>query len=74
MMMNWPKLIDELLKTGATEAAIAAAVTERGAEISQASINRLKSGAISEPKHSVGEALLTLHAELHPKPRRRKTH
>lgn len=72
--MNWPKLIDEILETGATEASLAAALTERGAEISQASINRLKSGAISEPKYSVGEALRTLHAEILPKPRRRKPH
>lgn len=59
--VDWKKIIDELLERGLSEADIAARLRAEGVSISQASINRLKRGAIKRPNYDLGSALLRLH-------------
>jgi hypothetical protein len=62
--MNWRKLIGDMLDKGETEASIAEKLKRRGIQCTQTTVNRLKSGFISEPRHSVGEALRALHTDV----------
>lgn len=62
--MNWEKLISEIIESGLSEDKIAANLRdEKEIDISQSTIHRIKKGDITEPKHSVGEALKQLHLE-----------
>jgi predicted transcriptional regulator len=53
-----PRLIEELLATGLSEADIARLV-----ESSQPTINRIRNGHIKDPKYSLAEALKRVHTE-----------
>lgn len=58
--MDWRTLIEELIASGMTEQSIADAVTRMGPRrVTQPTIHRIKNG--TEPKHSVGAALIRLH-------------
>lgn len=62
--MDWTILIGDMIDAGETETSIAKKLRVRGIECSQTTVHRLKTGFISEPKHSVGEALRALHEEV----------
>ena len=63
--MNWTQLIDDLLATGLTEAGIAAEISRAPGPgvTTQATIHRIKTGQISEPRWSIGDALRALHQD-----------
>lgn len=62
--------VKDLLSRGYTETRIASEIgVVTGIEVSQSSINRIKSGAISDPAYSVGAAILDIHRKV---ARRRK--
>lgn len=69
----WEKLIDDLVKAGLREAAIADRIKAAGVQTSQPTINRIKSGAIKSVKYELGQALINLHDEVCPpkSPKRR---
>lgn len=59
--MDDPKtLIERLTDSGMTETEIAAALTEGGVAVSQATINRIKNGVHSSTSFEIGMGLLRL--------------
>lgn len=57
--INWPQIINDLIKVGETETSIAKAV-----DSSQPAIHRYKTGFSDDPAHMLGERLIDLHARL----------
>lgn len=66
-MTMWPSLITDLLESGLTRPELAERV---GAGVS--TINELARGATRDPRHTLGQRLLALHAERISKNTRRK--
>lgn len=54
--MSWPQIIQDLEKSGLSQQEIADHV-----QSSQSSIGRIRSAQTKEPKHKIGEALISLH-------------
>jgi len=56
--MNWKKIIQDIVDSGMSEKDIAEI-----AHTTQPTINRIKSGFVSEPRYEVGAILVKLHSE-----------
>lgn len=54
-------VIERLLSSGMTQLEIADALKEEGIEVTQATINRIKTGAIRRTGFDIGRGLLKLH-------------
>ena len=58
------KLVQELIESGLTEAAIVGRLREAGITTSQPTINRLKLGVTANARYDVGNAITALHARV----------
>ena len=57
----WKTLIEDLLQKGLKEQEIADRLKAKGVRTTQATVNRIKSGSIAEPRYKLGAALIALH-------------
>ena len=60
--MEWDRLVQELVDAGLSGQEISNEIKNLGVECTQATINRIKLGGISEPRYELGDALLKIHA------------
>ena len=61
MFTDDPKaIVEDLVRSGMSQVAIAAALREDGVEVTQATINRIKTGVIRRTGFDIGRALVRL--------------
>jgi len=62
----WQKLIDDITKK-ITQVDLVNELKRSGVLASQPTISRLKHGVMTEPRYSLGHALIEMHRKLHTK-------
>jgi len=63
--MDWESKIQECIDlTGKSEQQISEDLVQWGADVSQSTIHRIRTGAIAEPKYHIGNAIIQLHSRI----------